>query len=128
MTPEEPNRHDKAADAVQQGRPVKAEYVRGARPGLPILYILIASTGAAALLLFGLWTLSHNRFEAENPNTGNDAADVQAFDGDAARPPAADAPTTATGDARPVPTGESPNVNAPTVPSNTVQPAPGRPD
>ena len=37
-----------------------------------------------------------------------------AFQGDAATPPAADAPTTATGQPTRPPTGEAPNVNAPT--------------
>jgi hypothetical protein len=128
MTPQEPDRHARAADAVHEKRPVKAEYVRSARWGAPILVILIISTLAAALGMFGLWSAFHDDFAAEKPNVGNDTADVRAFDGDARRPPTADAPTTATGDARPVPTGQAPNVNAPTAPSNTVQPAPGARD
>ncbi|QTC92836.1 hypothetical protein [Brevundimonas goettingensis] len=125
MTPEEPNRHEKAAEAVRENRPVKAEFVRGGRPGVPVLVILIVSTLAAALAMFGLWTLFHGGFAAEKPNVGGDVADVRAFEGDAAQgPPTADAPTTSTGEAQPVPTGEAPNVNAPTVPSNTVEPVP----
>jgi hypothetical protein len=129
MTPEEPNRHEQVAEAVHEHRPIKAELVRSGRRGVPVLVILVISTIAAAAGMFGLWALFHGGFASEKPNVGNDTADVRSFDGDAyKRPPTADAPTTATGDARPVPTGRAPNVNAPTVPSNTVQPSPGKPD
>jgi len=121
MTPQEPDRHDKAADAVHEGLPVEAELVRGARPGKRIMVILVVSVGAAALLLLGLWAVSNGDFAAQNKNATGQPADVQAFDGDAERPPTADAPTNATGGAAPVPTGQAPNVNAPTVPSNTVE-------
>ena len=116
MTHHDP--HSEAADAVHEGRPVDAQYVRGARPGKRILILLIVSAGAAAILLLGMWFVSNGGFAAQNANTGAQAVDAAAFqeEGDI---PAADAPTTATGtgEAAPVPTGEAPNVNAPTVPS-----------
>jgi hypothetical protein len=121
MTPEKADPHSQAADAVHDGRPVDAQLVRGARPGRRILWILICSAGAAAVLLLGMFLLSNGGFAGQNGNSGRQSVDSQAFSSDA--PPAADAPTTATGAPQPVPTGEAPNVNAPTVPSSTA-PAP----
>jgi hypothetical protein len=115
MTPHDP--HSEAADAVHEGRPVDAQYVRGARPGKRILMLLIVSAGAAAILLLGMWFVSNGGFASQNANTGAQAVDAAAFQ-DAGEIPAADAPTMTTGEAAPVPTGEAPNVNAPTVPSN----------
>lgn len=112
-----PTPHSEAADAVHDGRPVDAQYVRGARPGVRILWLLIISAGAAALLLLGMWFVSNGGFASQNANVGAQAVDAAAFQ-DAGEVPAADAPTTATGEAVPTPTGEAPNVNAPTVPSN----------
>ena len=120
MTPEKADPHSEAADAVHEHRPVDAQLVRGARPGKRILWILICSAGAAAVLLLGMFLLSNGGFANQNGNNGQQAVDSQAFNGDAMTPPAADAPTDAKGAAQPVPTGEAPNVNAPTVPSNNV--------
>lgn len=105
MTPESP--HDKAADAVHEGRPVEAQYVRGGRGGVRILTLLLVSTAAVAILLLGMWFVSQGGFARTNANTGAQAVDAEAFSGDAATPPVADAPTTAT--------GAAPNVSAPTV-------------
>lgn len=113
MTDQSP--HDKAADAVHEGRPVEAQYVRGGRRGGRILILLLISLTAVAILLLGMWFVSQGGFARTNPNTGLQAVDAQAFSGDAATPPAADAPTTATGEPTSPPTGEAPNVNAPTV-------------
>lgn len=115
MTHHDP--HSEAADAVHEGRPVDAQYVRGARPGKRILVLLIVSAGAAAILLLGMWLVSNGGFASQNVNTGSQPVDAAAFQS-AEEIPAADAPTTTTGEAAPVPTGEAPNVNAPTVPSN----------
>ena len=49
MTHQSP--HDKAADAVHEGRPVEAQYVRGGRGGVRILTLLVISLGAVAILL-----------------------------------------------------------------------------
>jgi len=38
--------HDRAADAVHEGRPVEAQYVRGGRGGVRILTLLIVSVAA----------------------------------------------------------------------------------
>ncbi len=116
MTQHDP--HSESADAVREGRPVDAQYVRGARPGKRILLLLIVSAGAAAVLLLGMWFVSNGGFAAQNANTGEQAVDAAAFDG-AADYPAADAPTTATGEPTSPPTGEAPNVNAPTVQPST---------
>ena len=116
MTHQDP--HSRASDPVQQGRPVEAQYARQGRSGVRILWLLVVSAGAAAVLLLGMWFVSQGGFSSTNANDGGQAVDAQAFQGDAATPPAADAPTDASGQARPVPAGEAPNVNAPTQPSN----------
>lgn len=113
MTHEDP--HSKSADAVHEGRPVEAQYTRQGRPGVRILWLLIISAGAAAVLLIGMWMLSQGGFSQTNANAGQQAVDAAAFQGDAQAAPAASAPTDADGNPQPVPTGEAPNVNAPTV-------------
>ena len=110
--------HSHSADAVHEGRPVEAQYVRQGRPGVRILWLLIISAGAAAILLIGLAWITQGGFSNTNANDGDQAVDAAAFSADAAVPLAADAPTTATGAPAPAPTGETPNVNAPTAPSN----------
>jgi len=113
MTHQSP--HDKSADAIHEGRPVEAQYVRGGRGGVRILALLIVSAGAAALLLLGMWFVSNGGFDRTNANSGQQPVDAQAFNREAATPPTADAPTTSTGQPTHPPTGEAPNVNAPTV-------------
>lgn len=85
MTHQDP--HSKAADAVHEGRPVDAQYVRGARPGVRILWLLIISAGAAAILLLGMWFVSNGGFAAQNANVGDQAVDAAAFDSANAVPP-----------------------------------------
>jgi len=90
MTHESP--HDKSADAVHEGRPVEAQYVRGGRGGVRILTLLIVSAGAAAILLLGMWFVSNGGFERTNANNGEQPVDAQAFNQEAAAPPAANPP------------------------------------
>ena len=119
MTHQSP--HDKAADAVHEGRPVEAQYVRGGRGGVRILTLLLVSLAAVAILLLGMWFVSQGGFSKTNANDGDQAVDAAAFQSDAVETPAADAPTTATGQPTYPPTAETPNVNAPTV---AAEPAP----
>jgi len=123
MTHESP--HDRSADAVHEGRPVEAQYVRGGRGGVRILTLLVISLAAVAILLLGMWFVSQGGFARTNANTGAQAVDSQAFSNDATTPPTADAPTTATGEPTAPATGDAPNVNAPTTPAAPTQaPAP----
>lgn len=105
--------HDRAADAVHEGRPVEAQYVRGGRGGVRILTLLIVSAGAAAVLLLGMWFVSQGGFAKTNANIGGQEADSAAFSTDAGQTPVSDAPTTATGQPTSPPTVDTPNVNAP---------------
>jgi hypothetical protein len=84
MTHQSP--HDKSADAVHEGRPVEAQYVRGGRGGVRILTLLIVSAGAAAILLLGMWFVSNGGFDNTNANTGQQPVDAQAFSQDATTP------------------------------------------
>ena len=72
--------HDEAADAVHEGRPVDAGYVRGGGKGRRIFILLIVSLSAVAVLLLGMWLVSQGGFARTNANTGAQAVDVQAFD------------------------------------------------
>lgn len=96
MTHQSP--HDRSADAVHEGRPVEAQYVRGGRGGVRILALLAVSAGAAAILLLGMWFVSQGGFARTNANNGEQAVDAQAFndsaagESPAAAPPAASAP------------------------------------
>ncbi|RZJ05925.1 MAG: hypothetical protein EON89_01980 [Brevundimonas sp.] len=114
MTHESP--HDKAADAVHEGRPVEAQYVRGGRGGVRILTLLVISLAAVAVLLLGMWFVSQGGFANTNANNGEQAVDVQAFKGDAATPPTPDAPTAAGGEPASPPAQTTPNVNPPAEP------------
>ncbi len=93
MTHHDP--HSEAADAVHEGRPVDAQYVRGARPGKRILVLLVVSAGAAAILLLGMWFVSNGGFATTNANTGDQAVDTAAFDNSG--PPTPTPPTNSTG-------------------------------
>ena len=84
MTQQTP--HDKAADAVHDGRPVEAQYVRGGRGGVRILTLLAVSLAAVAVLLLGMWFVSQGGFAGTNANNGEQAVDSQAFS-DAPAPP-----------------------------------------
>lgn len=95
----DPTPHDKAADAVHEGRPVEAQYVRGGRPGVRILTLLVISTAAVAILLLGMWFVSQGGFARTNANVGGQAVDAQAFDGDAVTSPTVDTPSTSQGEA-----------------------------
>ena len=89
------NPHDRAADAVHEGRPVEAQYVRGGRKGSRILLLLIASAGMAALLMLAIWTFNKKPLaDAQDADTAPPAA--AAFN-QTTTVPAPDAPTTATG-------------------------------
>ncbi len=90
MTHQSP--HDKAADAVHEGRPVEAQYVRGGRGGVRILILLAISLAAVATLLLGMWFVSQGGFADTNPNTGAQAVDVEAFDNTGPAPPPTPAP------------------------------------
>ena len=76
MTHDDP--HSKAADAVHEGRPVEAQYTRQGRPGVRILWLLIVSAGAAAVLLLGMWFVSQGGFSNTNANDGGQAVDARA--------------------------------------------------
>ncbi|MDZ4364538.1 hypothetical protein [Brevundimonas sp.] len=121
MSHEDP--HSKVADAVHEGRPAEAQYVRQGRSGRRILLLLVVSAGAAAVLLIGMWLVSNGGFAAQNTDEGGVAADARPFDDtDGVTPaPSADAPTTETGEPTSPPTGTTPNINAPTV---SADPAP----
>ncbi len=79
--------HSHSADAVEHHVPIEAQYVRQGRGGRRILWLLIVSGGAAAVLLLGMWLLSNGGFQTVNPDAGDAREDVAAFDQAAPAPP-----------------------------------------
>ncbi|GAA0870664.1 hypothetical protein GCM10009116_25010 [Brevundimonas basaltis] len=84
--------HDKAADAVHEGRPVEAQYVRGGRGGVRILTLLIVSVAAVSILLLGMWFVSRGGFAATNANDGDQPVDAAAFQDEPTVPAGPSAP------------------------------------
>ena len=78
MTHQDPHSH--SADAVAGHTPIEAQYVRQGRGGVRILWLLIVSGGAAAILLLGMWLLSNGGFQSVNPDAGARPADTAASD------------------------------------------------
>ncbi|MBA4803479.1 MAG: hypothetical protein H2038_02375 [Brevundimonas sp.] len=114
--------HDKSADAVHEGRPVEAQYARQGRGGKRIMMVLFGAIGMVVIAFAVIYFASAGRLAETNANDGDQAVDAAAFQGEAAREiPTADAPTTATGEPTSPPTGDAPNVNAPTVMSEPVE-------
>ena len=111
------NPHDRAADAVHEGRPVEAQYVRGGRKGTRILLVLIGGLALVAIAYAIIYAFSAGSMDATNANDGGQAEDSAAFQTQRDEVPAADAPTTSTGQPTTPPTGGAPNVNAPTAPA-----------
>lgn len=125
MTHESP--HDQSADAVHEGRPVEAQYVRQGRGGKRILMVLLGGLAMVAIAFAVIWFASAGRLSQTNANDGDQAVDAAAFQGEGGREtPATDAPTTATGEPTAPPTGEAPNVNAPTVAAQPSTPVEGQ--
>ncbi|QYF86910.1 hypothetical protein [Brevundimonas sp. PAMC22021] len=118
MTHEDPQ--VRASAPVDAAQTAGAQDTRQGRPGRRILWLLIVSAGAAAILLLGMWFVSQNGMSQTNANDGGQVVDAQAFQGDSQTAPTADAPTTSTGEPTTPATGEAPNVNAPTT---SVQPS-----
>lgn len=81
MQPVEPDRHDKAADAVHQGRPVEAGYVRGGGKGKSMMPILLISTLGAAAVLFALFILFSAGGGDVDRSMPEKAADSAVFEG-----------------------------------------------
>ena len=111
------NPHDRAADAVHEGRPVEAQYVRGGRKGSRILLVLLGGLVLVAIAYAVIYAVSARPLASTNANDGDQTTDAAAFQTKRDEVPAADAPTTATGEPTAPATGAAPNVNAPTVPS-----------
>jgi hypothetical protein len=88
----DPDPHGRAATAVQEGRPVEAQYVRQGRRGTRILWLLVASTLMAALALFGIQALNSDNLASTREDMGHTAADARAFTQDEPLPPKQDSP------------------------------------
>lgn len=111
MTHDDP--HSRAADAVHEGRPVEEQFVKQGRGGRRITLVMGVGIALTVVGFVILYLIFSPGFSATNAESGKQAVDAAAFQDSGV--PAADAPTTATGEPTSPPTGEAPNVNAPTV-------------
>lgn len=111
MTDNDP--HTRAADAVHEGRPVEEQFVKGGRGGRRISVMMGIGIALTAVGFLVLYLVFSPGFTEGTPESGRQAVDAAAFQDSGV--PAADAPTTTTGEPTTPPTGEAPNVNAPTV-------------
>ena len=89
------NPHDRAADAVHEGRPVEAQYVRGGRKGSRILLVLLGGLALVVIAYAVIYAFSAGPFASTNANDGGQAEDSAAFQTDQAAAPPAGAPTAA---------------------------------
>ena len=71
--------HSHAADAVQEGRPVEAQYVRQGRRGTHVLWILVISLTLAVIAVFTAWMLRSDDLNATEPHNARQATDSGAF-------------------------------------------------
>lgn len=85
MTHEDP--HARSADAVHEGRPVEAQYVRQGRGGVRIVLLLVVSAVLAAAGLFAVWALWSGGL-ASTGARGDQAVGARAFEGDGPAPKA----------------------------------------
>ncbi len=113
MTDNDP--HSRAADAVHEGRPVEEQFTKQGRGGRRITVVMAVGIALTLIGFVIMYLVFAPAFSAGDANTGQQSVDAAAFQDGAITPPAADAPTTATGEPTSPPTGEAPNVNAPTV-------------
>jgi hypothetical protein len=78
--------HARSADAVEEHRPVEAQYVRQGRRGTRVVWILAISLALAALATFGFWLLQAPNFQNANADNGRPKIAGRAFDTPAATP------------------------------------------
>jgi hypothetical protein len=71
--------HSKAADAVQEGRPVEAQYVRQGRRGTHVLWILVISLTLAVIAVFAVWAMRSGDLNATEPHNARQATDAGSF-------------------------------------------------
>ncbi|MBX7248508.1 MAG: hypothetical protein K1X35_05580 [Caulobacteraceae bacterium] len=71
--------HSQAADAVHEGRPVEAQYVRQGRRGTHVLRILLISTGLVVLAFLVVWAFHMGPFAQSNVDNNKRPAEAAIF-------------------------------------------------
>jgi len=84
MTHSDP--HSQAADAVHEGRPVEAQYVRQGRRGVHVVWILTISLVLVVTGFLVVWLSHGENLAATEPKTLPQAADAAPFAQDAPAP------------------------------------------
>ncbi len=71
--------HSQAADAVHEGRPVEAQYVRQGRRGTHVMWILVTSLALVVIGFMAVWGLHMGPFAATEDSPRTQAADAADF-------------------------------------------------
>ena len=71
--------HSQAADAVHEGRPVEAQYVRQGRRGTHVVAILVVSLALVVLAFLAVWALHWGPFERANTDNNKSPSEAAAF-------------------------------------------------
>lgn len=71
--------HSQAADAVHEGRPVEAQYVRQGRRGTHVVWILVTSLALVVVALMAVWGLHMGPFAATEDSPRAEAAEAADF-------------------------------------------------
>jgi len=74
------NPHDRAADAVHEGRPVEAQYVRGGRKGTRILLVLAVGLALVVIAFALIYGVSAGSLATTNVDDVDRPVDAAVFD------------------------------------------------
>ena len=72
--------HSQAADAVHEGRPVEAQYVRQGRRGTHVMWILVTSLVLVLVGLLAVWGFHMGPFAGTEDSARAQAAEAAEFD------------------------------------------------
>jgi hypothetical protein len=72
--------HSQSADAVHEGRPVEAQYVRQGRRGTHVLWVLLASLALVVVGFLAVWGLHMGPFASAERNAEPLPSEAAKFD------------------------------------------------
>ena len=78
--------HSQVETALNEGRPIEAQYVRQGKRNYRIVWVLAIALLLAALATFGAWMMRAGDLASTNDATGQEQVDAQAFSDTGASP------------------------------------------
>lgn len=72
--------HSQAADAIHEGRPIEAQYVRQGRRGTHVLWIMLISLALVAVAFLAVWGLHMGPFASADRNAAALPSEAAKFD------------------------------------------------